>query len=61
MDLLLLEPGFTSFYRNAKREKTQDFKRKILDSKSVDKMESKLSEIYSPETLEDNFYFTAKL
>jgi hypothetical protein len=61
MDLLLLEPGFTSFYQKTEREKTQNVKRKIMDSKSVDKMESKLSEIYSPETLEDNFYFTAKL
>ncbi len=61
MDLLILEPGYTSFYRKAQVDPVFEYKRKALDSNMVEKMEVQVSEIYSPDAAQDNFYFTAKL
>lgn len=61
LDLFLLEPGYTSFYKKAVLEEIPEFSKNPFDGKNVDKMENNLSEIYSPEDKKDNFWFLAKL
>ena len=61
LDLMILEPGYTSFYEKTQKTKTMEFKRNVLEPAKVDKMETSLTEIYSPENTSDNFWFLAKL
>ena len=61
LDVEILEPGYTNFYEKTQKTKTMEFKRKVLEPGKVDKMETSLTEIYSPESTNDNFWFLAKL